>query len=246
MIYYIYKITFLCGEPAGRYYLGMHEYNGENVDKDSYAGSGIFCKAYYKKYGKRLGETYIKEILEINQNEIINGKREEVIIGDLWKTDPLCMNQCPGGRVWTIEQRDKRNKNYKRECRAVSQYNFEGVLVNTWNSIKEASQATGASITAIIDCCKGRVNSAKNYIWRYSEDDLYKYQVVKYSREQKKAKKKIDQFDLNGNFIKTWEGIGDTAKVFSSNKNGWVVLSAVLRGKVKSWYGYIWRYHKDN
>lgn len=92
-VHYIYKIHFLCGYPTGRYYLGKH--TGQIYD--SYAGSGKFCKSYYKKYGKIAGETYVKEILEINPDKKTNHDREIVVIGDLWKTDPLCMNQLPGG-----------------------------------------------------------------------------------------------------------------------------------------------------
>ena len=64
---------------------------------DSYAGSGSFCYRYYKKYGKKEGITYIKEILEINPDKKTNHDREIKVIGDLWKTDPLCMNMLPGG-----------------------------------------------------------------------------------------------------------------------------------------------------
>jgi hypothetical protein len=91
--HFIYKIHFLCGYPTGRYYLGKHT----GYIDDTYAGSGRFCFAYYKKYGKIAGETYIKEILEINPSKKINNDREKIVIGDLWKTDPLCMNQAPGG-----------------------------------------------------------------------------------------------------------------------------------------------------
>ena len=45
--YYIYKIHFLCGFPTGRYYIGKHIHYG-TLDTDKYAGSGNFCKAYYK------------------------------------------------------------------------------------------------------------------------------------------------------------------------------------------------------
>jgi hypothetical protein len=57
-IYYIYKIHFLCGFPAGRYYLGKHK---GYVD-DTYGGSGKFCKAndyMYRHYND------VKDVLKI-------------------------------------------------------------------------------------------------------------------------------------------------------------------------------------
>ena len=81
--HYIYKIIFLCGYPTGRYYLGKRTYHGENLQNDKYCGSGNFCKAYFKKYGAVYGETYIKEILEINPSYEVNKIREKAIIGDI-------------------------------------------------------------------------------------------------------------------------------------------------------------------
>lgn len=75
--YYIYKIHFLCGFPSGRYYIGKRTYQGVEISRDRYTGSGNFCEAYFKKYGKTEGETFIKEILEINPSKKINDDREK-------------------------------------------------------------------------------------------------------------------------------------------------------------------------
>lgn len=82
MIHYIYKIIFLRGYPTGRYYLGKRSYPGDDISKDRYTGSGSFPKEYFKKYGKKEGDTYLKEILEINPSFKINNDREKEIIGD--------------------------------------------------------------------------------------------------------------------------------------------------------------------
>lgn len=75
--------------------IGKRSYRGSDISKDKYCGSGRYCDFYFKKYGIRLGETYIKEIIEINSNKKINSDREAYWIGDLWKTDPLCKNLYP-------------------------------------------------------------------------------------------------------------------------------------------------------
>lgn len=90
---YIYRIDFLIGEP-GRYYLGKHS---TDAKWDSYTGSGVFPRLYFKKYGAKKGITYNKTILEYNSTQEKNDQREIEIIGDKWKTDPLCKNQKPGG-----------------------------------------------------------------------------------------------------------------------------------------------------
>lgn len=82
MIHYIYRIDFLCGTP-GRYYLGKHSFRYKNLEKSTYAGSGNFCFAYYRKYGKIKGKTYRKTIIEFNTDFETNRLREKIIIGDL-------------------------------------------------------------------------------------------------------------------------------------------------------------------
>ena len=76
--HYIYKIHFLHGFPSGRYYIGKRSYYGYDINQDYYLGSGRFCSSYFDVYGKVAGESYIKEILEINPSKEINAKREEI------------------------------------------------------------------------------------------------------------------------------------------------------------------------
>lgn len=77
-----------------------------------------FCKAYYKKYGKILGETYLKEIIEINPSEDINSLREKELIGNLYISDPLCMNMVAGGERIAIETNNS--------AKPVIQYDLKG------------------------------------------------------------------------------------------------------------------------
>lgn len=92
--YYIYKIVLLKGSLAGKYYYGQHSTNSL---QDNYAGSGSILKDYYKKYRRIEGVTYTKEILKFyNSPEELN-RAEKILVGDLWKVDPNCLNQCAGG-----------------------------------------------------------------------------------------------------------------------------------------------------
>lgn len=49
----------------------------------------------------------------------------------------------------------------------VNQYDLNGNFIKTWNSIKEAQ--TFFKTTHIGECCRGKRNQTKNYIWRYAE-----------------------------------------------------------------------------
>jgi hypothetical protein len=54
-----------------------------------------------------------------------------------------------------------------------------------------------------------------------------------------KCKKTIIlQYDLNGNFIKEWEGIIDAVKQYGTSTN----ITKCCQGKLKEVCGYIWKY----
>lgn len=95
--YYIYKITFLKGRLKNKYYIGMHIGNNIDLLNDNYFGSGAVCKDYYQKYPPILGETINKDILEICSSKEELLAKEELYIGDLWKTDEMCVNLRKGG-----------------------------------------------------------------------------------------------------------------------------------------------------
>lgn len=91
---YTYKITLLKGSLAGHYYYGQHRTDNLN---DGYAGSGRKIKDYFKHYEKIEGVTYVKEILHFYNDIKELNQAEYDLIGDKYKTDPMCLNLKSGG-----------------------------------------------------------------------------------------------------------------------------------------------------
>lgn len=58
----------------------------------------------------------------------------------------------------------KRKKNYG--CIAVEQYDLNNNLLNTFDSILDASKATGVSRKSITRVCNGEQKSSKGFIWK--------------------------------------------------------------------------------
>lgn len=109
--HYLYKITLLCGSRKGYYYYGKHSTKkGRNPDSDIYWGSGTIIKEYIKKYGAIDGVTLHKEILEYNATVDENNSREQEVIGDRWKTEPLCINLKAGGTTGAEYSEEARAK----------------------------------------------------------------------------------------------------------------------------------------
>lgn len=112
MIYkyhYTYKLTFK--EDPRFYYFGKRSTN--YVDDSFYQGSGTTIRDYRARYGK---DCFLKEILHYHSTCQEALEEEKRLVGNLWKEDPFCLNNCPGGaqegsidktgtcRVWKDEE----------------------------------------------------------------------------------------------------------------------------------------------
>mgnify|MGYP003673620823 FL=1 len=64
-------------------------------------------------------------------------------------------------------------------------------------------------------------------------------EMVEKYRKASTSKKSISQFDLEGNHISNFNSINEAARHLNIRNDG---VSACLRGKQKTAYGYIWRY----
>lgn len=261
--YYIYKITFLCGEPEGRYYYGKRTYCGVDAANDKYHGSGSFCKNYFRKYGCIKDVTYTIEIIEFNKNKQENNNREIVVIGDLWKTDPLCMNMCPGGFCdgdWNISTRQKISrkllgntnglgvkktdweKQHLKEIlgKRVLQYDMDGNLLYTYASLHDAARAVNGIPICISDCCnKNNRSTAYNYIWRFETNPLQLGEAKLITRKYSRI---VVQLDLDGNIIEYYGSIVLAAKAIGVKPC--TISCAISRNSIVSGK-YYWKYMED-
>jgi group I intron endonuclease len=58
--------------------------------------------------------------------------------------------------------------------------------------------------------------------------------------------RRVKQFDLKNNYIKTWDCISDACKKLGVNTQNSGNISMCCKGTKKTAYGYIWRYVDDN
>ena len=57
---------------------------------------------------------------------------------------------------------------YKRQ---IQQYTLDGILIDTFLSIREAEEKTGICNSTITQCCKEKVNTAGGFVWKYVNED---------------------------------------------------------------------------
>lgn len=82
----------------------------------------------------------------------------------------------------------------------------------------------------------------KNNVWTNLEWCTAKYNT-NYNNLPKrrgiKARKRVNQYDKQGNFIKTWDSMTSIYETLKYNSSG---ISSCCSGKYKTSHGYIWRY----
>lgn len=248
-IHYIYKIHFLCGYPTGRYYLGKRTYHGLDLQNDKYHGSGNFCKAYFKKYGAIYGETYIKEIIEINPSYEINKFREKLIIGDKWSTDPLCMNVRGGGDGGYIPGHKLNPETIQKlkniNSKPVSQISLDGETINIFPSIQKASDETGVCRSKIVSCCNNKRLTAGGYIWKHLDYELTKDElkkINKYNKKRRSQKEKVICIDVVTGKETIYNSLREAERKMNISNSS---ISEVCKGKRKTAGGYKWKYVND-
>lgn len=111
-------------------------------------------------------------------------------------------------------------------------------VIQIYDSIQSAADEMKISRQAISNAATGHQKSSCGYFWRFVGDNkTFEKQTVK------KWKRKINQLDLNGNIIKTFNSASDAARSLGKDgKNGGGQIITVCKGKKKTMYGYKWEY----
>ena len=74
------------------------------------------------------------------------------------------------GRKHTDEAKQKISAVRRRLAgRCVLQFTRAGIFIERFETVYDTAQKTGASPSAIVQCCRARIKSSGGYIWRYGE-----------------------------------------------------------------------------
>lgn len=224
--YIVYKTT---NKINGKYYVGVHKTIKGTIDK--YIGNGTTCEKYNAKYAfhcavKKYGyKNFVRETLftypGTEEGKIEAYKKEAEIVNRDFIKDPMTYNECLGGRVPSSVHE-----------RAVCQYDLDGNFIKLWNSMSEAKEV--APSQSISDCCIRK--TASNYFqWRYYEGNTDNIEPCETKR------KKVYQFDLQGNYIRYYRSLHDASR---DTNIPFQSIGGNCLGKQSSAGGYYWSYKK--
>jgi Zn ribbon nucleic-acid-binding protein len=126
----------------------------------------------------------------------------------------------------------------------IEQYTLDGVFVAGYSSIAAAVRSlnnSNANTSNICYACEHKLTSAYHFIWKYKNDEVPIKELVKQVKAKKHhGQQKVNQYDKNGNFIKTFDTIKDAAQAM-----GLKSISAITNactGLSKTSKGFIWKY----
>ena len=113
-----------------------------------------------------------------------------------------------------------------------------GTLLNTYNSLTEASIDLNISLCAINSCCSGRIHICSDkYVFRYIGDSFDKY-VVNVTQ-----KKKVNVYNYKKEIIMSFDSIMETAEYFKTTP---ITISEGCRGENYTLFGYVFRFDGDS
>lgn len=119
----------------------------------------------------------------------------------------------------------------------VKQYDLKGNLLNIFESITDAAIATNSMDSKIVCCCQGLRNSHNDYFWRYEDDDDCEITDRNYIPPTKK--KAVGQYDMNHNFINSYDSAGQAAKSIGGTQSA---ITRCCNGKNNHHKGFIWEF----
>lgn len=225
--YIVYKYT----SPNGGVYYGQtnqslklraggngYQYLRTNKETGEY-NQPLFAKAIIK-YGWR---NFKSEILYTGLTSEEADEKERELIKEERETGH-CYNICDGGKGVPGTKEHK-----------VKQYNLEGELIKTWDSIKEAEEYLGieSAEANIVACCLGRKKRAYGYIWRYFEDEETPVEPLMPYRHP------ILQYTKLGKFVAEYKTIREASLCTGVSETG---IGNNLHGRAKSAGTYVWKF----
>ena len=124
----------------------------------------------------------------------------------------------------------------------VLQYNKEGILIREYKSLSEAERENNFSKGFLNKVIKEAGHTAGDCFWIEKNDPAFTIEqhLNAFKNRYIDRKRRIAQYDLNGNFIREYESVTDAAKQLGKESSR-AAINRVINGKQKTSCGYIWK-----
>ena len=201
------------------------KYIGKDTNnRSNYLGSGTYIKQAIQKYGKH---NFEKTILEY-----CNSKEELILKEEYWLKKFDAENNP--------EFYNKTNKSFGNSGQTEEGKKRISIAKKGWQPTKEqkikmSENRKGHSMYT--EEWKQKISKSTQGIKKSEE---YKELMKEKMGGNTNRRKKVIQYDMEGNFIKEWDYVLEAA--YSLGKKTGAAITEVCSGKRKSIYCYVWKY----
>lgn len=115
------------------------------------------------------------------------------------------------------------------------QYDLNGKFIKEYSSISEAARAMNGQHTNILSVLQNKTYTAYGFRWSLKKTEKLEFLKTNYTG----VNKIIFQYDLQGNFIQSYESSKAAARALGKSQGN---ISSAATGKRKSAYGFLWSY----
>ena len=180
---------------------------------------------HYNKATKNYGHKFQNAIREYGFESFI---WEQIDTGI--NTDELALKE-----KYYIQKFDSFHNGYNSDRgggfkKTIYQYNLTGELISTFQTLAQASQSVVTTENSISHSCNGGRKTSNGYYWTYSGT---------FDLKEDYRKKSVNQFDLKGVLINTFDSISDASKASGVNKSS---IAKCCRGERKKAGNFIWKF----
>lgn len=163
-----------------------------------------------------------------------------------YKNPTYGYNATDGGDSTNVRPLTEKEKQQHRESARLTRakhidcFDLQGCYIATYRGFTEAAEHTGAARENIFKCCSQKIKSAAGYMFKYSNHT--KSSISPYTKYQPNNTKQINQYNLDGTFIRSYTSISEAAKAVNVDVS---CICACASGKTSVCVGYIWTYDKN-
>lgn len=123
----------------------------------------------------------------------------------------------------------------------VYQYNFDGELVNIYDSLDDMYEKTGYRKDYISAACRHTYPSANGYLWIYEDEESSIQELL--DKIPEKTNHPVLQYSLNGELIREYSSYGEAARITGIAKSQ---ISKATKTTGITAGGYFWKDIKDS
>ncbi|MBQ5522937.1 MAG: hypothetical protein IIT86_09035 [Oscillospiraceae bacterium] len=132
----------------------------------------------------------------------------------------------------------------EQHSQPVNQYSIQGEYIQQFRSGREAAAAVGTTPTSIADATNGKTRFSAGYIWKKAAEAPpvgapIDAESVLGTSKHCGQKKQVDQYSLDGQFIKRYSSLAEAAEAVNAAITN---LSAAAWGKQKTFKGFVWKF----